>query len=411
MKVNKQQAKEILQQLSPEELSLYKQLNAGLGDVNEAGVRSILQSISNNWKNYSTAMLMAIMMNSNMANAINNYSPETYKAINTELATDSISIPAPTISVPGSIKSVSFGENFDSGKATLTNKEDLVKKLSELKDWMKGKDIVNFKLVITAGESQVTNPKGFEKKGSLAQARAKTVEDVLSKMGFDKVDSQIKIGTESYDRTKDNKEAPKYKAEQFVTVDIVVDNDICTLSPATGKGQTGLATNNYVTYNKYISGKGELVLHSGEVPDRLVILDANGNVKEDTGYITTKVRGGDWKYTPLYVLELTKIYQAKSKAVAGSKIKTINVKDYDDLVAQLKKNPNQTNIAFTGNEIGPALMELQKLVNKGQHEFVVYDIGSTDARLSFDQSKGEVQAIVYSPIGTTDFGVTGKCTN
>ena len=409
MKVSKQQAREVLQQLTPEELSLYKQFNAGLGDINEADIKSILQSVTSNWKNYSTAMLMAIMMNSNMASAINNYSPETYKAINTELSIDSVKTTTPTINVPGSVKSVNFGENFESGKATLTNKQDLVKKLSEIQNWMKGKDTLNFKIVITAGESQVTNPKGFETKGSLAAARAKAVEDMVSKMGFTKVDIQTKIGTNTYDKTKDNKDDPKYKGEQFVIVDIVVENDICSLSPATGQGKTGTASNNYVTYNKYISGKGQLVLHSGEVPDRLVIFDANGNIKEDTGYVTTKVRMGDWKYTPLYVLELTKVYQANSKAVAGSKIKTITVKDYKDLLAQLKKDPNQTNIAFTGNEIGPALVEMQKLINKGQREFVVYDIGNSDALVSFDQDQGDVQAVVYSPVGKTDFGVKGKC--
>lgn len=88
MKVNKDQAKEILKKLPPEELALYKQLNAELGGVSEAGTRSVLKTILGNWKNYSTAMLMAIMMNSNMANAINRYSPDTYNAINTEILKD-----------------------------------------------------------------------------------------------------------------------------------------------------------------------------------------------------------------------------------------------------------------------------------------------------------------------------------
>ncbi len=51
MKVNKQQAKQILQKLSPEELALYKELNAELGGLNEAGTRSALRKIIGNWKN------------------------------------------------------------------------------------------------------------------------------------------------------------------------------------------------------------------------------------------------------------------------------------------------------------------------------------------------------------------------
>jgi len=67
---------------------LYKELNAELGGLNEAGTRSVLRTILGNWKNYTTAMLMAIMMNSNMANAINKYSPDIYNAINTEISKD-----------------------------------------------------------------------------------------------------------------------------------------------------------------------------------------------------------------------------------------------------------------------------------------------------------------------------------
>ena len=107
MKVNKDQAKQILQKLSPEELSLYKQLNAELGGVNEAGTRSVLRSIIGNWKNYSTAMLMAIMMNSNMASAINRYSPETYNAINTEISKDTVK-PIPGQRVVASVITLSL---------------------------------------------------------------------------------------------------------------------------------------------------------------------------------------------------------------------------------------------------------------------------------------------------------------
>jgi outer membrane protein OmpA-like peptidoglycan-associated protein len=315
----------------------------------------------------------------------------------------------PKISVTGAIKTINFGENFASGKSTLTNKEDLISKVTEVKDFLKGKDASKFKVVIVAGESQVTNPKGFEKKGSLAQARAKAVEDVVGKLGFNNVDIQTKIGTTPY-KPGNDVNAPEYQAEQFVTISIVANNDICSMDDFDKSEGQGLAKDDYVTYDNYISGVGELILSTGQVPDRLVVLDANGNIKQDTGYITTQVsKYKDWKYTPMYVLELTKAYNAKSKAMDGAKIKTISVKDYKDLLAQLKNDPNNAKAQLQGDEIGPALNEIRGMIQKGQKEFVIYDLGTSDVKVKFDQSKDEVQAKVYSPVGKTGYKITGSC--
>jgi hypothetical protein len=403
MKVSKQQAKQILQKLSPEELALYKQLNAELGGVNE----NVLSSILSNWKTYSTAMLMAIMMNSNMASAINKTSPEIYNAIRTEVLKDTTKATSST--VPGSVKTVEFGQSFASGKATLTNKQDLIQKVTELKDWMKGKDVSNFKIVIAAGESQVTNQKGYEQKGSLAQARANEVIKIVDKLGFKKVDTDIKIGDTPY-KQGDDPNDPSYTAEQFVTINIVVDNDVCSMQDINGGGAVGTSANDYITSTNYISGKGELVLDTGQVPDRLVVVDSNGNVKQDTGYITTQAsKYKDWKYTPMYILELTKAYIDKSKAISGSKIKIITVSDYQDLLRQLKNNPDQDKVQMLGEEIAPALKEMEQMINQGQKQFVIYDLGTSQVKVQFDQSRGESAAIVYSPIGKTGYTVTGAC--
>jgi hypothetical protein len=183
------------------------------------------------------------------------------------------------------------------------------------------------------------------------------------------------------------------------------------MPPTNASGAQGTSTNSYITYNEYISGKGNIIFSPGQVPDRLVILDANGNVKEDTGYITTETsKYKDWKYTPAYVLELTKIYKTNSKAVTGNKIKTITVKDSNDLRRQLLNNPNSITYQKLGNEIAPALAEMDKMIANKQYEFVIYDLGTTKAKVNFDDSKGEVQAIVYSPVGKTDFGIEGSCT-
>lgn len=413
MKVNKDQAKEILKKLSPQELALYKQLNAELGGLNEADVRSGLRTIISNWKSYSVPLLMAIMVNSNMANAINRYSPETYNAINTEISKDTPTATSSTAAdtIPGNVFKVKFDQTFASGQAALINKQQLLDNISELQDWIKGKNVNNFKVVIVAGESQVTNPKGFEHRGSLAKARAQQVERIVSKLGFNKIDTDIRMGTTPY-KQGDDPNDPRYTAEQFVTINIVVDNDVCSMDPIDGGGKKGTAANDYITSTNFISGKGYLLMDTGQVPDRLVVLDANGNVKQDTGYVTTQAsKYKDWKYTPLYVLELTKAYLQKSKAVSGSKIEIITVSSYQDLLSQLKNDPNQQKVQMLGNEIAPALAEMKSMIEQGQKQFVVYNLGTSEVKVQFDQSKGEAQAVVYSPVGKTGYTISGVCTN
>ena len=86
MNINKEQAKQILQQLTPKELEIYRKLNKELSGVNEENIQLLIKGIASNWKKFSGAMLMALMMNSNVANAINKYSPETYNSIKTEIS-------------------------------------------------------------------------------------------------------------------------------------------------------------------------------------------------------------------------------------------------------------------------------------------------------------------------------------
>ena len=51
--------------------------------------------------------------------------------------------------------------------------------VTKISDYIKGKNLKDFKLVITPGESQVPNPKGFEQKGSLAMKRAEVLKKYL----------------------------------------------------------------------------------------------------------------------------------------------------------------------------------------------------------------------------------------
>ena len=402
MKVNKDQAKQILQKLSPEELSLYKQLNAELGGVNEAGTRSVLRNIIGNWKNYSTAMLMAIMMNSNMASAINRYSPETYNAINTEISKDTVK------QTPGQrvATSTNIQQTFGSGKADIDQKA-LQDEVAKIQQWIKNNNGRKFKIVITAGESQVPNQSGFKQKGSLAQFRAEAIKRVLSKSINAPIEVETEIGTTPYKQGTDNPGDEKYQREQFIRVDIVVDAEsVCSFNPDQ-PGTQGTAQNGYVTFSDFISGEGSVEITPGQIPDRLTIEDSNGNIKADTGYVTTEKSkySANWKYVPAYVLELTKVHQTKAKALTGGKIKTITVKDYEDLKSQLSARPNAPTM---GDEIGPALAQLKKMVESGVKEFVIYD-NMASGTVQFSEKSGDLKATVYSPVGKTGYQLKGNC--
>jgi hypothetical protein len=53
---------------------------------------------------------------------------------------------------------------------------------------------------------------------------------------------------------------------------------------------------------------------------------------------------------------------------------------------------------------------MKKMIEKGIKEFVIYDLATQDVTLDFDEDRGEVQALVCSPVGKTGFNIKGSCT-
>jgi hypothetical protein len=402
MNVNREKAKQILRQLSPKELELYKKLNKELSGVNEANIQTLVNGITSNWKNLSGAMLMALMMNSNIVSAINKYSPETYKDIRTEISKDTIK------ATPGQrvVSSTEISQTFESGKANIDEKA-LQTSVAEIKTWVTKNSGRKYKIVVIAGESQVPNQSGYEKKGSLAQHRAEEVKRRLQRTIKAPIETQIVIGNTPYERSKDNPKDTKYEKEQFIRINIVIDaENVCNFNP-NQPGTQGTATNGYVTFDDYISGEGTVTITPGSIPDRLIITDVNGNIKADTGYITTEQSkyASDWKYVPAYVLELTKVQLSKAQALQGNTIKTIQVKDFQDLLTQLS---NKIHPQMKGNEIAPALQEMEKMIQSGVTEFVIYD-NMGNGTVKFNEKSGDAKATVFSPVGKTGYKLQGKC--
>jgi hypothetical protein len=323
-----------------------------------------------------------------------------------------------------------IGNNFGFGEYDSEKVKNVILSLKpKIEEFIKNSGGGQFVVNISSGESNVTNPKGFETKGSLGLARANSVKkyfdeifpDLIKKnvltINTPKSESDVKIGSTPYDKTKGDNRNPdlikKYRQEQFVTFDIKGGGTKCNFNLGINAGQ-GDPKLNYVLTDEFLNGKGEMVFTPGQIPDRLIITTNDGNIETDTGYITSEVsKYKDWKYTPLSVFFLTKLKINNSVAVSGSKILTITVTDYNDLVRQLLNNSNSIQYQKSGDEIGPPLLKMKRMIEQGQTEFVIYNLSNKGITIPFDSPSGDKKVKVFSPIGTdkikTGYGLIGRC--
>jgi len=317
---------------------------------------------------------------------------------------------------------------------------DAVKKSIEtlkpkIEEFIKNSGGKQFTVNISAGESNVTNPKGFETKGSLALARANSVKQYFQEILPELIKngtlviqgptdvSQVIIGKTPYDKTKGDNKNPElikqYRQEQFVNFDIKgsgqVENieSICDWT-ASITGSTGNPAENYVTTNIKLKGAGDLTFNTGSIPDRMIVVDGKGKIIKDTGYIATKQHQySSFKYVPLYVSRLTQLNRTVS--VSGSEIVTIKANDFNNLMKQILmpgvKMPEESQLRKIGeSEIFNGIEELKVLFNKGIREFVIYTISASESiSIPFDNKTGDSKVMVYSPVGKTGYSLTGKC--
>jgi hypothetical protein len=309
----------------------------------------------------------------------------------------------------------------------------------KIEEFIKNSGGKNFVVNISAGESNVTNPKGFETKGSLALARANSIKQYFEEIFPDLIKnnvlviktpkdvSEVVIGETPYDKTKgDNKNPEKiklYKQEQFVTFDIqgtgevrdINTKDICQWEGKKIEAGQGEEKYNYVLTDEKLFGNGNIIFDTGTIPDRLVILNKGGSITQDTGYVTTRAhRYKEFKWVPLYVYQLTVINSKNNESVSGDKIIKITANSYQELLEQLVVDSKKIKSFYGGDEVGNPLRDLKILCDKGTKEFVVYTQQQGPVNLNFDSSSGESEVKVYSPIGTdtikTGYSVIAKCT-
>lgn len=340
------------------------------------------------------------------------------------------------LSTPTSFPKQNVGNQFKFGEY----QSDVVKNSIEalrpkIEEFIKSGGGKQFVVNIGAGESNVTNPKGFETKGSLALARANSVKQYFQEIFPNLIKngtlviqspadvSKVVLGKTPYDKTKGDNKNPQliklYNQEQFVTFDIQgsgqVDNvtSICNWKASITAG-TGTAIADYVTTDINLQGAGILTFGTGSIPDRMVVVDNKGGIRQDTGYVATAPhKYTSFKYVPLYVSKLTQLN--KTVSVSGNNLVKINVKSIGDLMRQIlapgvTQIPEDNTLRDIGQtEVYNGVEELKALFGKGVREFVAYTITSSSVTTQFDNKTGDSKVLVYSPVGKTGYNLTGKC--
>lgn len=204
-----------------------------------------------------------------------------------------------------------LGDKFEFGKY---ESETVKNSLSELKpkieEFIKGSDSSKFIVNITAGESQVTNPKGFEEQGSLALARANSIKNYFEELFSElikkgtlvingpKNTSEVKIGKTEYNRAQSQafkqKYAKEYSQEQFVDFDITGEGSkttttqltklLCNTTPLNAGGGYLLPKNDYTkVYDKKLgAGEGQVYIsfETFKQPD-IIYFEYNGKTYGD----------------------------------------------------------------------------------------------------------------------------------
>jgi len=208
-----------------------------------------------------------------------------------------------------------LGNKFEYGKYESDNVKNTILSLKQsIEDFIKNSDSSKFVININAGESQVTNPSGFEKKGSLALARANSVkkyfEEIfpdLIKKGILVINSPKDVSSVSIGKTpyggkgsgdfSNLEKKKKYESEQFVDFDITGEGTktvttinskfLCDTKPLQSAGGFLSSDANFTQILPWKlnrgSGKIYITFDTFSMPD-IIYFEYNGKVFGDTSF-------------------------------------------------------------------------------------------------------------------------------
>ena len=335
-----------------------------------------------------------------------------------------------------------LGNNFEYGKFESERVKNLIFNLKpQIEEFIKNSDSSKFVVNITAGESQVTNPKGFEERGSLALARANSVSNYfkelfpdLIKKGILVINSpqttnDVRIGTTPYGgKGSGDFEKPNlrrmYEQEQFVNFNIVGEGQktksVCSYSKEAQGGYADPSKNFiYLDENIDISqlNNGEqisIVLYPFTVPDMLVVSD--GTNTYNTGFVGES--SDLWNL--LLATILVKTYGVKIPSGFPQNPTPVDKKQAYSIIG------NEGNLSEMLQHVFPQVKgkNAKQIINDKSINFYTYPknvIVSDYKNPAFQGNYGGIATItkkdgmsninvkVYAPIGITQWKLKGFC--
>ena len=348
-----------------------------------------------------------------------------------------------------------LGDKFEFGQYDSPNVKNTIESLKpQIQNFIKDSDSREFTINIVAGESQVTNPKGFETKGSLALARANSVKKYfqeifpdLIKNGVLKIISptdtnQVKIGETQYGGPKsgDNKNPEKiklYKNEQFVNFNIVgvgsknttkttTTNLICDFQTEAEGGFAKLENDFLynIDKNKFPIGnlpdgsKIRIIFNTFLVPDLMIV--QMGDYSYNTGFVGSKTDGMSNDLATL----LGNAYIMRGKEIPTIFPQNIVQMSPEESKEYLNNLKDDVYVGTFSHIFPNGLPRKRKLPTFKFTEDPIRAFGTKDVILSkklLDGNHGTVLDVIkkpgdetltisiYSPLGITEWNLKTKC--
>lgn len=337
---------------------------------------------------------------------------------------------------------VNISSSFKSGRYEINedDKSDILEKLNKLVNYANKHKSKKYVISIIASESLVPNKDyktgeilpTLELSKRRAQQVKPIVEEFLKTHNTPNIKLEVKIikGDTKWVPSK-GKDSKEYLKDQYVKIQIDVDNTtkpeaICDVIGDANSGKEGAEKNRYISYTKSVDvtnqyGSGSIILKPGSIPDRVLVY-ADGKIVGDSGFFADQKHHStpDFKYIPRCVLHLTKLYNESRKnsdiiaTTELNKLNVVKIKTIDELMNLMLKDATSSKTAeewakSNNQDIGPAIKEMIGMFNRGQREFVIYDIGSKKVPYKLDGKIKDVKIVVISPIPQTQFSISVDC--
>jgi hypothetical protein len=302
----------------------------------------------------------------------------------------------------------------------------------------------SFTFKIDAGESRVTNPKGFEVPGSLALARSKEVEGYINQSFGDirnkiivsapKTLKEIKIGETPYRQYSGDhlnvKLIPLYKKEQFVNLTFMpksitseiteVKPEICKFNDTPALGEVAKPENDFL-FRKYIKDiskikngqKFKVVLSPHIVADLLYV--KVGDKEFNTGYVGEK----NEYYSIMLATILHYAYTRQGKEIPKKFPNDIVEYPIDKAISVLQNDNGLEKLLGHVIKIGWKKTPIKNVKNIEWRTFTKNPINDTGrnsgggiagvVEITKDETMNSLEIEVYSPIGTTVWDIQITC--